>query len=390
VTTQPGSEEPRFSARLMLWLVLVGGAAFCAFLVLLALVPRPDEQRAGGGHALSRSAIGYAGLVALLRAQGVPVSISSEWPPEPADGLLVATPPPEALAKALDRTMLLGQRRLVVLPKWATAPDPAHPGWVQRRGVIPAAALSGPVRIRRDFAAGPWPEEADGTPWVTQAIEGDGVRLLTDRAGRILVGYPAGLPGAVVADPDLLDNLAMATPSRARLAADLIDRLRDGGPVRFDVALNGLGGERGLLRTAFRPPFLAATLCAAAACLLLGLRALARFGPVRAAGAGPAFGKALLADSAAALIVRSGRLPGLAAPYAALVRLQVARAIGAPAALAGPALDALLDRAGAARGLRDSAAGLAREAATVASGAALLALAARIAAWREDMLRGDR
>jgi hypothetical protein len=225
---------------------------------------------------------------------------------------------------------------------------------------------------------------------VTQALAGFNMRAsLADPAGGLLVGRIGTVPWVIVADPDLLDNQAMATPERARRAAGIIEGLRGGGPVRFDVALNGLGGERSVLRTALQPPFLAATLCLVAACLLMGWHGLVRFGPVRG-GPAPVYGKAALADNAAALVARTGRAPRLGGADVRLVRDQVARAIGAPHALTGPALEDFLARAGAARGASEGIAELTRDAQVVRDVPALLALAARVYGYRAAMIHGRR
>jgi hypothetical protein len=54
-----------FSTRTILSLVFVALFAFSAFVVLSTYAPDLREREDGGGHALSRSAIGFAGAVAL-------------------------------------------------------------------------------------------------------------------------------------------------------------------------------------------------------------------------------------------------------------------------------------------------------------------------------------
>ena len=65
-----------FSPVVALWLVIVGVFSFSAFFVLQAYAPDLRGGDDGGAHALSKSAVGYAGLVALLKARGEPVVIS--------------------------------------------------------------------------------------------------------------------------------------------------------------------------------------------------------------------------------------------------------------------------------------------------------------------------
>ncbi len=129
-------------------------------------------------------------------------------------------------------------------------------------------------------------------------------------------------PVVVIAEPDLVNNYGMADRSRALLALSVVDAALEGYdmPINFDLTFNGYGQSDNLLTLAFRPPFLAATLCLLIAALVVGWRALKRFGPPIAASPAFAFGKRQLATNGAALIQRSKRFHLLGAPYAAIVR----------------------------------------------------------------------
>ena len=154
-------------------------------------------------------------------------------------------------------------------------------------------------------------------------------------------------PVIVLADPDLANNYGLADATRAAAAIKLVDRLADPEDIDrvvFDMTLNGFGASENLLTLAFRPPFLAATLCLLVALLIVGWRAFQRFGPAAASG-GPdiAFGKRQLIANGAGLIVRARRFRLLGAPYAALAARRLAERLG----LARPdpdAIDAALAR----------------------------------------------
>jgi hypothetical protein len=79
---------------------------------------------------------------------------------------------------------------------------------------------------------------------------------------------------------------------------------------------------------AFRPPFLAATLCLLFAMLIIGWRSFNRFGPAAAAGPKIAFGKHRLVANGADLIVRARRMSLLTEPYAALSARRLAHRLG--------------------------------------------------------------
>ena len=145
----------------------------------------------------------------------------------------------------------------------------------------------------------------------------------------------AGYPVLIVAEPDLMNNWGMANPARAALAMELVDlaELEGGtGSVTFDLTQNGLGAAENLLTLAFRPPFLAATLCLILALMIAGWRAFARFGPALAARRRIAYGKTALVANGAGLIARSRRFHLLTEPYEQLTARRLAKALGLPRA----------------------------------------------------------
>jgi hypothetical protein len=157
------------------------------------------------------------------------------------------------------------------------------------------------------------------------------------------------------------------------------------------VTLNGYAMERNALLLLFDPPFLAVTLCFAAALALAGLQSAFRFGPVRRAPRAFALGKEALTDNSAQLIRLAGREGHMADDYAALTQRAAARAVGAPHELTGEALTRFLDRLSTQRGLPDSLAALSQEADRAQAGtlsrAGLTALAGRLYRWRLEMTR---
>src|ERR1051325_6434417 len=100
-------------------MVLVGVISFCAFMALSAYAPDLRSGQDGGAHALSKSAVGFAGLAELLRDQGVPVQVSRGQLPKTKEdrGLLILTPSLNVQPKEIGRIHFSGTV-LVVLPKW--------------------------------------------------------------------------------------------------------------------------------------------------------------------------------------------------------------------------------------------------------------------------------
>lgn len=417
----PGSAGGVFSPRVVLAVILVGVIAFGAFLVLQTYAPELRGGNDGGGHALSRSAVGFTGVVRLLQASGVPVVVVRGAPPAapqrgagPTPSVLVLTPSVDVEQADFRRATEGGGLRVVVLPKWITGPSPRRQGWVRSGGVRPEAAITAvgkdvlppftverrrgasPVRAYSTNGVAPLASSYDlGTIQSLQTVSGDRwAPLLFDDEGRTLVARGTGADASwvLVADPDLLNNQGAATLPRMQAVIELIQTLRrDQGtapaPVLFDISLNGFERARGLLRTAFEPPFLAATLIFLAAGVLMGLHAAARFGPQARTRRVFALGKTALADNAAGLIALAGREARLLPAYAADTRAAVAREVGAPRGLDGAELAAFLDRIGRSLNTTDAWSDLDRDAQNAADP---LDVAQRIRRWREEMTHGRR
>ena len=364
---------PTFSPVAVFLMLMAGLIGFVGLAVLSAYAPMLRGGARGGADALSRSAVGYAGVVRVLRESGrtAVISRSPLGIGTAGSGLLVLTPPADVKDRNLARLAERTRRTvLVVLPKWDVAPAPQHLGWVMQGGLSSAGTVarllgtldSSPADARIvSRATGVSPASLNGVggfagpdplpiPRVDalQAAAAPGAEvLLQDRAGRaILSRIHDGV--FILADPDLLDNQTLATPRGARTAVALLDAVRgDSGPVFFDVSLNGLGRPRSLLALAVAPPFLGASLCTLAAALLMGAHAAVRFGPARAPGRASALGKQALLDNSAQLIALARREPKMGRRYAALVRRSlVRRALSLDAAPEGATerLDAAIDR----------------------------------------------
>src|SRR5205814_8748960 len=126
-------------------LVRVGVFAFSALIVLLTYAPDLRSDDNGGGHALSRSALGYAGLVELMKLEGQTVVVSrARLAAGHTQGLLVTTPNPDVEEKDL-KALGFGGPTLVVLPKWLGAPDAGHRGWVSQAQIIDPKFLKPPM-----------------------------------------------------------------------------------------------------------------------------------------------------------------------------------------------------------------------------------------------------
>lgn len=392
-----------FSPRAVLALVLGGGLLFVALLWLIGAGLGSDNTNRGEATVGGKGLNGYAALASYLEQRGYAVSRARAMPALHQPGLLVLTPPADIdgaeLARIVARRRQIGPT-LVITPKWIALPlrrsspvgqAKAGPGWVSLNGATEPAwpgfydDLSVAITpMRQGGAVAAWRGAGvrGALPNSEFVLSGQGERLVPlvvgEQDGRVLAGfiqdegdYPGVsdiaaddferpdadtadldlFPVAIVFEPDLLNNYGFADAANARLAERLIDALddTDTGAVVFDLTLNGYGRSQNLLTLAFRPPFLAATLCLLLAALVLGWRAFLRFGPPLAAGPALAFGKTALVGNAAALLRRAGRLHLSGQPYADAARERIARALALPHRLDPAATEAAIDRALAAR-----------------------------------------
>lgn len=403
-TSGPG----RFSVRTVLVLVLVGVFSLSALAVLSAYAPDLRNGDDGEAHALSRSAVGYAGTVQFLRNAGEQVVLSrGPLHGDTDDGLLILTPNPGHDAEAIKAIRHSGTT-LVVLPKWGVAPLPANPAWVRAAGMYapglvgrplnedgkPTAIISrregdprAPVlsrpngnQIGSDLAPVLGLQTLTGEDWIPVVVESAGGTVLA-------MNRKSGI--YVLSDPDLLNTHGLSDPDNAVAAIRMIKTIwPNNGPVIFDLTLAGFSRPRSLLRLMLEPPLLGATLALLAAAALVGYQAMVRFGPAHRQGRAIALGKRALADNSAGLIRLAGREHHMAGPYALLVRAAVARAVGAPRNLSGDELDAFLDRLGKTVGAGSAYTALAAEARAARTAGDLLRVARNLYRWRLEMTRG--
>ncbi len=385
------SNPAAFTQRGVIALVLFGVLAFVAMLYGLSAATGGSAND-GNAHVGGKGLNGFAGLYALLDADGFDVGKVRDPSGLAQPGLLVLTPPADADGAKLERLVSARRRigpTLVIAPKWlATKAQSlkAKRGWVVLGGVVPpqwkgfhdeigvdlgkpanaAARIWHAGAFSGSLPQGQAVESGGGRGLIPLVTSGDGKQLaalvgdegqydaLYDFAGvsHDIGGADAALyPLVFVFEPDLLNNWGLADERTALMARALV--IATGGgkrvPVLFDLTLNGYGHTRSLVDLAFRPPYLAATLCLLLAALATGWRAFVHFGPARLRARTIALGKTALVDNSAGLIRRAGRLRLVAAPYATMMRERIALALRLPRGVDAAATEAAIDAAQAKR-----------------------------------------
>jgi hypothetical protein len=358
----------------------------------------------------SRSAIGHAGILALLKSQGVDASATRGASPAQlqAGGLLVlAEPDFDPDSGAALKLLLRNRNVLLVLPKWTGSTDRADRGWLSAvypkplpfvQSVLDDALDKG--RVTRDIGKFmPTHNEFAVAPHLDAPLQllapASRIRaLLADAAGNMLIAVMQLPRGRIwiLSDPDVINDYGLAH-GNAGLAMALIDRARRGAPVVFDETIHGFASApNGRFRLLIARPFRAATLDALLAIALLLWATWTGFGARLPRPAPLPAGKQPLVANIADLLVYAGHQGELARRYVQVTIEDVAARLHAPAADAG-ARAAWIAHVQAQRGGGFDALALEAEAAALAANrrapqAAVFALAQKIHRWKQDMLHG--
>ena len=248
-----------FSPALMLALILVGVFSFSGFMLLSAFEPELSSGRDGRAHALSQSAVGFAGAVDLARASGAEVSVGRvAFDALRLESLVVLTPQNQLSEDELWDAE--GTATLIVLPKWLVAGHPVRRGWVTRIETLAPAMIGNLIAeiapgvviaqaedeasVRLKLGDGP-PRDA-GSIANLQTIAGPNlVPIAADAEGRpvlVLLKREEHVNVYILSDPDFLNTQGIADIDTARAGMAMLQAARVGdAPIVFDVTLNGLG-----------------------------------------------------------------------------------------------------------------------------------------------------
>lgn len=227
-----------FSPLVVAAVVLVGVFAFAAYFTLSAFAPELTTGRDGRAHALSQSAVGFAGAVRLFEARGDTTSIGRVVDGEERmSGLVILTPERPIDGDALETAS--GYTTLLIMPKWAVGPDPTHRGWVSDAGMLDTTALaelisaiapgavfnrgSGEAPVQLSMGANVL--AASGPIENRQTVSGTNIRpIIVDGRGETvlaLVEQPDALPFYILSDPDFLNTQDRAPDLTSRIVVML-------------------------------------------------------------------------------------------------------------------------------------------------------------------------
>lgn len=405
-----------FPRRSLVWLAALAAGSLGFGVAVLIVGPDSGEVASFGADAFSRSALGHRAFVSLLRAEGVAVFVSRHDSAGRAGAsavLVVAEPHLESAGSARARRMgvMLGSARtvLLVLPKWTGRESPAAPGWVGEVAPVPESVVANALLAAGVAAAVARPGHAGtercrgtetGVAWTQAQLlspTSEALRPLIACRGGLLLGEVQASPElriVVLADPDVLSNHGLARGENARLALEIVERVRrPGQALVVDETLHGHERIPSLWRELFAFPLLPGVLQAALTLAALVWSGLGRFGAPLPAEAALAPGKGVLIENTASLLRSAGHSAYTLGRYFDATVQEVAGALHAPAAAPGGEPHGWLDAVGRRRRvsvdlgtLRGQVERVRRQ--EVEGAAAVVAAARRVHRWREEMLRG--
>ncbi len=393
----------------MAWIAV----ATLLFVGLLAVLASGDPADPGSADVIpssySRSAIGYAGIVDVLRQLGVPIVISrgNALARLGTGGVLVLAEPRPGLGPPdLGRMIASAPALLLVLPKWRGVPSTRHPGWIADADLVPigqadwALSLVLPKSrlVRRPGAVERWTVNGyrDLSPTLAapvQLVRAEGLKPIIATDDGVLLGLLQTQHQRiwVLSDPDLLSDHGLAAPGNAAIAVTFFESARGAaGTVVFDETIHGyVGAPPNPLQLLLRFPFVVATAFGVVAVALLLWATVGRFGAPEPLPPPLDAGRAGLIRSAARLLTAAGDRGAVAQRYVQAMVRAAASDLHAPPDLTGDALLGWLQRIAVARRLPIDGPARVR-AAERAQGPALVAALNDIHRWKTGLVDEPR
>lgn len=357
-----------FSPKVLLGWTAAVTAAFALSIYLLAFGSGDTQRNAVGPSAYSRSAIGYAGLAALLRQIGIPViKARSGDVVSTSRKLLILAEPPLLTAQELGRYAFGdADRVLIILPKWRGYRSLSHSGWISEATLLPIAFSD--QTIEKAGATGKTARVVRPDRWTTdtlgitpqlellvQVIQDTKLTPIVAAGNQVLVGEQVDRNRRIwiLSDPDMVSNHGLFMGRNAEFAIGLVNALRPAqGEVVFDESVHGYRApSSNPLTLMLQFPFVIVTIQLLAASALLLWAAMPRFGVPLPAPEMLAAGKQSLIRNAAILLRYSRHPEIIIVSYLRSTIRSVARELRSPPGLDWPGMIEWLARVGASRGV---------------------------------------
>ncbi|MBA3504032.1 MAG: DUF4350 domain-containing protein [Deltaproteobacteria bacterium] len=395
-----------FSRRTLAIIIVVAIVSLGAAVVLTVLGDDLDESApSAGADSYSVSAIGHRGLVDILAKLDIPVIKSrGDSSAKAKNGVLLILEPTvsdDASKQRLRDLAKAAPRVIVVLPKWYGSAAVGDK-WIEEANMLPPSEVEDVLKTLdfdyttgisrfgagKDFRG----EDITKSPTIRhdpQLVDvGEHYEpLVSDPQGYALLFRSENV--YVLSDPDVMNNHGLRIPENALFTVNLIEKLRNGGPVIIDEVVHGYAQQPSLMRTLFRFQLVLATLQVLICALLAIWAAMVRFGPTKAAAPPLAPGKDFLIQNTAALLKFGGHHADALRRYLMQSIAAVRHALHAPA-MPPNQMTSWLERVRLTRGGTISLVELERDAHTADTPQRTVEVADRVYRWRMEMINGSQ
>jgi hypothetical protein len=432
-----GRPEPEiFRRRTVIALAVVSSASLLVALILSALSGDLAEVPTAGPSAYSRSALGYAALVRLLAAGGVPSLVSRHgsvekagpdrplFLAEPSDRRAKPSPSPEdddgeADAPRAEDMAAAARARgaplVLVLPKWTGRPMRLKTGWIDHADLRPAGdaadalgaltyRVTASAIVRLDAPPSGLRSRLPGGELPTlprpQLLRRDAIPMdpLIEADEGVLVAHLRELDAYVIADPDLVNTMGLARGDNAAVAQRFFAEHLHAKGLVVDETVHGFGRAPSLMAELFDFPLALCTLHFAGLFALLLWATMGRFGKPEAMPPRLPPGKLALVDNTAELLGQGGFSAHGLRRYAQMILREGAAACAVPPGLDEREQVARLVEISRRRGLTADVGALHAEARSLETSAVkgrgdarrALSIARALHHWHKELLRGNR
>ncbi|HVO01060.1 MAG TPA: DUF4350 domain-containing protein [Candidatus Cybelea sp.] len=393
-------------------LIVIGLLSFLGASYLEVFDDGSGEPWTDDANAFSRSAIGHRAFVATLRKLGIPVEISRFRTLDKVGAgnlLLVIEPDTGTAGQAILAHLREVPHALLVLPKWEGWPDLQKPIWIGRMNLLPEhvpadvlhsvlssvkiARNTGTATRRSDRFGGKL--ELNDPQYIAPAGETNFTPLIDTPYG--IVAGKLDISGnelGILSDPDLLSNSGLDDADNGVIAVSIVKMLLPpGGTVIVDETSHGFEVRPNLFRTMLRPPFVAVSIAAVLALIVLVWAGVSRFGAPQREVEALAAGKLTLIRNAAQLLRLGTTAAILLQSYRRLTLADAIAELHGPAGLDEFGQAAWLDRAARHRGLKLKVTPMLDEMAALAEANRLdagraLRFALDLHRWKQEIMHG--
>lgn len=372
-----------------------------------------DNVTGSDPSVVSISAIGKGAFYELLDDLDVPVDTDRGRGGalgKQSDDLRVITGRPvTADNRVFVASRLVGNRMIVVLPKWDVVDDRFHAGWVADAtgmevdevvSMLRMVASDGKI-VRPSSPAAWTTNELGFSPTLTQPqlfVSNQARPLLASADGMLIGEVTYGDRRIwIVADPDFIANHGLHRGSNAALAIAMIEAMvPPGGQVVFDLAVQETIEPLSLTQLMFEFPTAIVTIQTIIVLLLLLWAVTGSFGTRYELPRPLQSGSAALIANMSALLILGGHFRDMLTRYGQATVRDVAHRLHAPAGLDRAARDAWLERVADARGVSRNLERLNHDLNRTADPRSrpdarrTIETAAAFHQWRQEMIRGPR